>query len=34
MRMLMCAFGECIKRLALYAEVLSAEEMKNQIEFL
>lgn len=26
--------GECIKRLALYAEVLSAEEMKNQIEFL
>jgi predicted nuclease of predicted toxin-antitoxin system len=26
--------GECIKRLALYAEVLSAEDMKNQIEFL
>ena len=26
--------GECIKRLALYAEVLSPEEMKNQIEFL
>jgi predicted nuclease of predicted toxin-antitoxin system len=26
--------GECIKRLAIYAEILSAEEMKNQIEFL
>jgi predicted nuclease of predicted toxin-antitoxin system len=26
--------GECVKRLALYADVLSAEEMKNQIEFL
>ena len=26
--------GKCIKRLALYAEFLSAEEMKNQIEFL
>ncbi len=26
--------GECIKRLALYAEVLSAEDLKNQIEFL
>ncbi len=26
--------GECIKRLALYAEVLSAEEMINKIEFL
>ncbi len=26
--------GECIKRLALYAEVLSLEEMKNQVEFL
>lgn len=26
--------GECIKRLALYAEVLTAEEMKNHIEFL
>jgi len=26
--------GECVKRLALYTEVLSAEEMKNQIEFL
>ncbi len=26
--------GECIRRLALYADVLSAEEMKNQIEFL
>lgn len=28
------SIGECIKRLALYADVLSAEEMKNQIEFL
>jgi predicted nuclease of predicted toxin-antitoxin system len=26
--------GECIKRLALYAEVLATEEMMNQIEFL
>ncbi|KAF0143464.1 MAG: hypothetical protein FD156_2645 [Nitrospirae bacterium] len=26
--------GECIKRLSLYAEVLSAEDMKNQVEFL
>jgi predicted nuclease of predicted toxin-antitoxin system len=26
--------GECIKKLALYAEVLSAEEMQNKIEFL
>jgi len=26
--------GECIKRLALYADILSAEEMKNQVEFL
>ena len=26
--------GECVKRLALYTEVLSAEEMRNQIEFL
>lgn len=26
--------GECIKRLALYADILSAEEMKNQIAFL
>ena len=26
--------GECIRRLALYAEVLSPDEMKNQIEFL
>ena len=26
--------GECIKRLALYAEVLAKEEMMNQIEFL
>lgn len=28
------SIGECIKRLALYAEVLLAEEMKDQIEFL
>ncbi|MBI5788954.1 MAG: DUF5615 family PIN-like protein [Candidatus Schekmanbacteria bacterium] len=28
------SMGECIKRLALYADILSAEEMKNQIEFL
>ena len=26
--------GACIKRLAFYAEILSPEEMKNQIEFL
>ena len=26
--------GECIKRLALYADILSTEEMKNQIAFL
>lgn len=26
--------GECIKRLGLYADILSADEMKNQIEFL
>ena len=26
--------GECIKRLALYAEVLGAEEMMNRVEFL
>lgn len=26
--------GECIKGLALYADILSAEEMKNKIEFL
>lgn len=26
--------GGCIKRLAIYAEVLSAEDMQNQIEFL
>jgi len=26
--------GECIKRLSLYAEILSAEDMINQIEFL
>lgn len=26
--------GDCIKRLALYADVLTAEEMKNQVEFL
>ncbi len=28
------SIGECIKRLALYGNILSAEEMKNQIEFL
>lgn len=28
------SIGSCIKRLSLYAEVLSAEEMKNRIEFL
>ena len=28
------SIGECIKRLALYADVLSAEEMKNKIDFL
>jgi predicted nuclease of predicted toxin-antitoxin system len=28
------SIGECIKRLALYADILSPEEMKNQIEFL
>lgn len=26
--------GECIKRLTLYAEILSPEEMKNRMEFL
>ena len=26
--------GECIRRLTLYAEILSPEEMKNRIEFL
>lgn len=26
--------GECIKRLSLYADILSADEMKDQIEFL
>lgn len=26
--------GECIRRLALYAEVITAEEMMNRIEFL
>jgi hypothetical protein len=26
--------GECIRRLALYADVVSAEEMVNRIEFL
>ena len=26
--------GECIRRLALYAEVVTAEEMMNRIEFL
>ncbi|MBI2985644.1 MAG: DUF5615 family PIN-like protein [Deltaproteobacteria bacterium] len=28
------SLGECIRRLALYAEVLSAEEMMNRVEFL
>ncbi len=28
------SIGECIKRLTLYAEILSTEEMKNRIEFL
>jgi predicted nuclease of predicted toxin-antitoxin system len=28
------SIGECIKRLAIYADILSAEEMKNQVEFL
>jgi len=28
------SIGECIKRLALYSEVLSPAEMKNQIDFL
>jgi len=28
------SIGECIKRLALYAELLTAEEMKNVVEFL
>jgi len=28
------SIGECIKRLALYAELLTADEMKNVIEFL
>ena len=28
------SIGECVKRLALYAEILSVEEMKNRIEFL
>lgn len=26
--------GECIRRLALYAEILSLEDMKNRTEFL
>ena len=26
--------GECIKRLSLYADLLTSEEIKNQIEFL
>lgn len=26
--------GDCIKRLALYAELLSAEKMKNAVDFL
>ncbi len=28
------SIGECVKRLSLYAEILSAEDMINQIEFL
>lgn len=28
------SIGECIRRLALYAEILSVEEMVNQVEFL
>ncbi|MDI6889477.1 MAG: DUF5615 family PIN-like protein [Thermodesulfovibrionales bacterium] len=28
------SIGECIRRLAVYAEVLTAEEMINHIEFL
>jgi len=28
------SLGECIRRLALYVEVLSAEEMINRVEFL
>ena len=28
------SIGECIKRLALYAEVLSAEEMADKLEYL
>jgi predicted nuclease of predicted toxin-antitoxin system len=28
------SIGECIKRLSLYAEILSTEDMINQIEFL
>lgn len=28
------SIGECIRRLALYADILSVEEMKNKIEFL
>lgn len=28
------SIGECIKRLALYAEVMTSEEMKNVVEFL
>ncbi|MCX5806203.1 MAG: DUF5615 family PIN-like protein [Proteobacteria bacterium] len=26
--------GECIRRLSVYAEIITPEEMKNQIEFL
>jgi len=29
-----CDLGECIRRLALYAEILSSEDMMNQTEFL
>ena len=28
------SLGECIRRLALYAEVLTAEEMMSRVEFL
>jgi len=28
------SLGECVKRLALYADLLSVEEMQNRIEFL
>jgi hypothetical protein len=31
---LLVSIGECIRRLGVYAEVLTAEEMINHIEFL